>query len=55
LREGLGMMYFHLKGLPHLLTYNQKAMRIEVAKVTAQQLAVHPNAGFQNPLTGDET
>jgi hypothetical protein len=55
IRSGLSMKYFHLRRIPHLLTSNQKAMRLEAAKVMAQQLAVYANTGFQHLLTGDES
>jgi hypothetical protein len=55
MREGLGMKYFHLRRVPHLLTSSQKSMRLEAAKVMAQQLAIYTNAGFQHLLTGDES
>jgi hypothetical protein len=32
-----------------------KATPLEMAKVMAQQLAIHANARFQHPLTGDES
>jgi hypothetical protein len=39
----------------HLLTSSQKAARLEVVKVMAQQLATHANAGFHHPLASDES
>jgi hypothetical protein len=53
--EGLGMKCFHLRRVPHLLTSNQKATRLEAVKVMGQQLAIYANAGFQHLLTGDES
>jgi hypothetical protein len=55
LREGLGMKYFHLGWIPDLLTFSQKATRLEVVKVMVQQLTIYVNAGFQHLLTGNKS
>jgi hypothetical protein len=55
LQEGLGMKYFHLRWVPHLLTSSQNAMRFKVVKMMGQQMAVRANAGIQHEWTGDES
>jgi hypothetical protein len=56
MRKAMGMKYFNLRWIPHLLISNQKATRLEVAKVMmmTKQVAIHVNAGFQRLGTSHE-